>query len=241
MQVIENLVYIIGGLALTHSIYGNAKLLRSISLSKPISLIHLLFGSLSIWVIWQHIYQFVHHLKLSPSDNYFLISVSAIISLSLLVTLTYILFPTLIECNMNNERYKKYLVNNRRGFYFVLIVYLLSITFSNLIMETKTPMIVFLSRLIIAGCSLFCLFISFKLNDISSKIDICLRYPVPYFEEKNHILDLNKRIVYRNLIKLKSENNGKKYIDKLYFWLDALSFIICLVLFITIVVIRNFC
>lgn len=111
MNMIEQLVYIIGGLALTHSFYGNSKLLKHISNSRPVNLVHLIFCLLGPLVTWQHIYQYIEQLHSNPECLMppFFVSLAAIFSLSLLVAISLILYPSDVSYSMDDVKFVAYL------------------------------------------------------------------------------------------------------------------------------------
>lgn len=243
MNVLENLIYIIGGLALTRTFSGNAKLIKALAISKPVSLVHLLYSLVAPLVIWQHIFQFIEHLYSVPKDeiNLFLISINSLINLSLLVAITYILHPRMDEYHMECEEFQVHLVANRRVFYFLILFYLIGVMVSNISLQLDNEPLIIYSRIAILTLSCIGFLVCFEIDEMTGNLKLQLRIPYPVRENCAYGLDLNKAHLKILLARFKPKRTvfTQQIKIKIYRKMD---FLICtgtIMAFIMIAYLRN--
>lgn len=243
MNMIEELTYIIGGLALTHSFYGNSKLLKHLTNSRPVNLAHLIFCLLGPLVIWQHIYQYIEQLNNNPACLIppFFVSLTAIFSLSVLVAISLTLYPSDISYSMDDVKFINYLKRHRRIFYFLILLYLSSVTINNIILGTERPLPIFLPRLLTCVAAGFCFFINIEVSQTSnSRINVNLR--IPYFiREPNRLgFDIEKKVKFFKLFSFaKKKYDFPQWQAHFYNKLDLLAALIMVSSFLVILLVRN--
>jgi len=242
MDTVVELTYLIGAIAITHSLYGIARLIRHIAKSQPINFTHLCFSLLGPFIIWQHIFQFIEQVgKGQCITSPFLLSLAAMFSLCVLIGISLTLYPTrLTSYTTENDLFVNYLKESRRTFYFLITIYLVSILLNNFLLGVRPELAVTLSRLAIFMMAC----IGFLLNIESSKdYNTSVNLRVPYFvREQNQLgFDVQKETYLVRLFTLNDRNtsfNNWQY--KIYGQLDMLIFITVFIGFLIIIITRNF-
>lgn len=223
---------------MTHIFYGLFKLIRVFLEGKPINLSHFFISIFFPLIVWQYIYDFSSSALNSNNIHPFVLSIALLLSMGCLASMAFILFPAEMEYTFKDEKFKRFLGDNRRLFYFVFFIYMVSTECElHLTGEYKLlPTSVFWLRIFIMILALIPAFLEIKAISNNEYVVV-----FRYFKIKG-----NKKTVGLDFIK-STEQCGQIKVGRKVKWLGKLnhynldSIITCavLILFIVLLTIRN--
>ncbi len=251
--MIEQLVYIIGGLILTHIFYGYYKLFVVLVKGQAFSLQHIVVAILSILVIWQFIFFFQGDQKtiacLYPDESdQFIVSMAILFHMGIFAVLSFMIFPQHLEdYSTNSDEFRTHLKRNRRIFYFIVMALVISSQVLSHILDIPADItndnvkLIIFFRSIMILISFICATIGVETTTNSDEIKYYFKIIIWSIKEQSEY-GVDYKLVQRK-IKLFSRNMDSSsiasYRKSFYDNLDFLALFVYIVSFVIITLVGH--
>ena len=244
LDVTKELIYIMCGALITYVFVGAGKVINSLNNGKSISLAYLMLALCAPLIVWQFAYEFPNSLIINETNvsrkNIFCLSLVSLVNISILMMIMGLIFPpSKILYTTENEDFREYLKKSRRPFYFLVMIYLASITFSNMYMHSEIPMPIGITRGVIFLYALIGSFLNFEKSTKNlERLNVNMRFPKLKIEKGKSSLSIKKDIVFFYLFNVKTQDR-ETLKDNIYDNLDLIFSSIIVLGFFIIMITRN--